>query len=377
MEKFRQPDGLRGLLTLFVVAAHWLPRAFGPQLSPHMFRAVIVVAETGMYFFFVLSGFLITGILVRNRIKGEASAYPKKQIWKNYFIRRCLRIFPIYFLTWFVLDYFNVLWIRNNSVWHLSYLSNVYFYKVNQWKFGGHLWSLSAEEQFYLIWPLLMLFVPLRYLKRMVLALVLIAPLFRMVMNSIWPSQFTEVLTPALLDGLGLGALLALEKIAPSRRLQPIARIGLPLAGIFSALLIVLFEWKPFGLPAWNEFSPFYEIFRRSSMAVLGLFLVHGSVKGFPGMTGRFLETRVLLFLGKISYALYLFHNFQPYLMEWFKVPIPMTGVFVLLQLAILIAAATLSWYLIEQPLNNLKKYFPYVRRSSVVEPVAIAATRQ
>jgi len=380
LEKYKQPDGLRGLLTMFVIAAHWLPEAMGEKISPVLLRWITLIAEAGMYFFFVLSGFLISGILIRNRIKAEEIGYSKRQVWKNYFIRRTLRIFPIYYLCLIFLIFFNVLWIKNLSWWHLSYLSNVFFYQRGDWGLGGHLWSLSTEEQFYIIWPIVMLFAPLRHLKKTVLIIVLIAPLFRMAMN-IWnPSYFTQFLTPSLFDGLGLGALLALHLSLPSSR-KPVSEVMLSkFAGAIGILVFVMFELRPFSWPIWNEFHPFFEIFRRSSLALIGIFLVQGSITGFRGIAKWTLEHPIVLFLGKISYALYLFHNFQLYLFDWFKIDLPVTGAFILLHLAILIAAATLSWYLVELPFNSLKKYFPYIKLTQVTpdtQPLTAPLTKK
>ncbi len=368
------------MLTVFVIAAHWLPEALDDSVDPRLLRWITVIAEAGMYFFFVLSGFLISGILIRNRLKAEETGYSKKQVWKNYFIRRTLRIFPIYYLCIGFLIFFNVLWIKNISWWHLTYLSNIFFYQQDHWGLGGHLWSLSTEEQFYIIWPVIILFMPLRHLKKIVLGIVLVAPLFRMSMNTWNPSFFTQLLTPALFDGLGLGALLALHQTLPTTKSNDTSPRLMKTAGLVGLALLFLFEIRPFSLPIWNEFHPFYEFFRRSSMALIGVFLVWGSVKGFKGIAKWTLENSVILYFGKISYGLYLFHNFQLYLFEWFKIDLPATGGFILIHFAILVAVASLSWYVVELPVNNLKKYFPYIRKTpevAKVQPLAVTVTEQ
>jgi peptidoglycan/LPS O-acetylase OafA/YrhL len=370
-EKYLQPDGLRGLLTLFVIAAHWLPEALGSAAHPTLMRGILLTAEMGMYFFFVLSGFLISGILIRNRLQAEMHGVSKLSVWKNYFIRRTLRIFPIYYLCWTFLIFFNVLWISEVSIWHLTYLSNVFFYLQGHWGLGGHLWSLSTEEQFYVVWPIVMLFTPLRYLRGLITVMVLSAPVFRAGMNLLHPSSFTEVLTPALFDGLGLGALLALQQHLPGKNPTKNQRSLILAAGLTGLLLTLAFELKPMGWSLWNEFHPVHDLGRRSAFALLGVFLVHGSVRGFGGITGWLLERPVVLFLGKISYALYLFHNFQLYLFEWFKIGLPTSGWYILVHFAILLGAASLSWYLVELPINNLKKYFPYIKLKPLAEPAA------
>jgi len=365
VENYKQADGLRGILTLFVIARHWIPHGRKIGRLEEVFLSIIsLIGEIGMYFFFVLSGFLITGILLKNRILAEAGNYNKVVIWKNYFIRRTLRIFPIYYLSLSVLIYFNVMWIREFSSWHISYMSNVLFYNINHWGIGGHLWSLSCEEQFYLIWPFLILFIPIRYLKNTIIGFIFLAPFFRMLMNYFNPSMFTQLLTPAVFDGLGLGSLLATHRIIPSFTLDShILKKKINTIGLVGINLILLFYFKPADLNIWNEFNPFYEFFFRSSFAMVGLFIVFGCINGFKGFWPFLLENRIVLFLGKISYSLYLLHNYQLYLFEWFKVSIQTTGWYLIIQFGILLLFSTLSWYLFELPINNLKKYYPYLKK--------------
>lgn len=378
MEKYKQPDGLRGVLTLFVIWSHWLPFALGKGAAPILKQFLSEVGEAGIYFFFALSGFLITGILIKNRLAAEAEGYSKAKVWRSYFVRRALRIFPIYYLCLGFLFYYNTGWIREVGAWHVLYLSNILFYVQDSFGWGGHLWSLSSEEQFYLLWPVIMLFAPLRHLKKIVFALVLFAPLFRMCMNLYHPSTFTQLLTPAVFDGLGLGALLALQKYMPSARLQRLLASGYIRKGAFAALVVWLFF--NFSPAHWGFFEeirlPLTDLVRRSSLAVIGLFLVQGSVVGFTGPAKILLEHSIVQYLGKISYGLYLFHNFQLYLLDWFNIPLPTAGWYVWLHFGLLLIAASLSWYLVEEPANNLKKYFPYIkRRTGEPEPAAIAVS--
>lgn len=366
MNKYKQPDGLRGMLTLFVIASHWL--SHGQHFnSLQLFGLSVIsqIGEIGMYFFFVLSGFLISGILIRNRLKAEKERYSKKLVWKNYFIRRTLRIFPVYYLTITILYVFNISGFRPYAFWHFGYLTNVFFYLHQHWELGGHLWSLSTEEQFYLLWPFLIFFIPIRHLKKVIVSLIFIAPFFRMGMNLYRPSEFTMYLTPAVLDGLGLGALLALIKNVPSESVnEEHKNRGVKLMAAVAMSLIILFHIKPFQLNIWEQFNPFFEIFNRSSMAVVGLFLVNGSINGFKGFWKHLLENKVAQYLGKISYALYLFHNFQLYAFEWLHINLPATGWYLGVHFLILVTLASLSWYLLELPINNLKKYFPYIKYS-------------
>lgn len=363
MAHYKQPDGLRGIFTLFVIASHWI--VHNQVFSGTKGQLVSVIAQIGgigMYFFFVLSGFLISGILISNRFKAEERGVSKLFVWKNYFIRRTFRIFPIFYATIAVLCVLNIQWFRSVAGWHFSYLSNVYFYKRDAWDLGGHLWSLSAEEQFYLLWPVLMLFAPKRYLKTIIISLLFLAPLFRLTMNYFHPSEFTQLLTPGVFDGFSLGALMAYWNIVESKkgdqRIDKLAHI----CGIVSFVLILLFFFQPFNLLIWQRFTLVHDVFFRSSIAFAGAYVVYRSVNGLKGFWKPLLENKVVQHLGRISYAMYLFHNFQLYAFDWYKLPLPTHGWYLVIHFALLLTLATLSWYLFEKPINNFKKYFPYIK---------------
>src|SRR5436309_1918792 len=142
-----QLDGVRALAVSLVVAEHYthheLPLATG---------------RTGVILFFILSGFLITGILLDAREWARAAGVPRPPVLRRFYGRRFLRIFPLYYASLAVLYAAGVPDVKGYAGWHLAYLSNVLFCRLGAWPAAtAHLWSLAVEEQFYLAWPLAIL----------------------------------------------------------------------------------------------------------------------------------------------------------------------------------------------------------------------------
>ena len=164
----------------------------------------------GVQLFFVLSGFLITGILLKCRNLEEVQDKGKRQL-RQFYIRRGLRIFPLFYFVILTTALLNIYPARQTLWWHLTYTSNFYF-AIQGSAMGpiAHLWSLSVEEQFYLLWPCLMLFLPDRYLLSCIVTAIIAALMYKiggffLGLNSIALS-FMMI---GCLDSLGMGALLA------------------------------------------------------------------------------------------------------------------------------------------------------------------------
>jgi len=124
-----------------------------------------------------------------------------------------LRIFPVYYLLLIILAIFNLVGIRESFWWHFFYLSNFYFWQHGAFEGAlSHLWSLSVEEQFYLIWPAIIFFVPIKHLKNLLLITIVFAVLFRY--YTITPiNSMGGILMPGSLDSFSLGALLAYGRL--------------------------------------------------------------------------------------------------------------------------------------------------------------------
>ena len=204
------------------ITRHYMPqldglRAFavGAVLIHHFFRPPRIggvdFALLGVWLFFVLSGFLITGILLRSRDQIDHGGCQRGQVLRQFYARRFLRIFPLYYLVLALAATLNLGDVRDTIFWHLAYLSNYLFATQRYWgAVTAHFWSLSVEEQFYILWPALILFAPRQLLLKLIISAIAIGPIFRVVAHFLdfnWIARLTVL--PASLDALGLGALLA------------------------------------------------------------------------------------------------------------------------------------------------------------------------
>lgn len=217
-----QLDGLRALAAVAVVLHHnlWRDGALGE------IRAAAHLGEAGVRLFFVLSGFLITGILLRAR--GSNGAL------RAFYARRFLRIFPLYYLVVVAVAAMGQPLMREELGWNLAYLEN--FSVAARGGFPGppvsHLWTLSVEEQFYLLWPLVVLFAPRRALLPVALSTLLVAPASRLaLLLGTGNAAAAAVVTTSCLDTLGAGAALAIAGRMP----RGVAVPGLFLLGAATA----------------------------------------------------------------------------------------------------------------------------------------------
>ena len=337
-----QLDGLRAIAVLLVVCSHWFPAS----------AYYLPIADIGVILFFVLSGFLITRILLREKNNG-----PTGRLIRQFFIRRILRIFPLYYAVLLVIWLLDLPDIRSDLPWFVSYLPNIFYYKLQAWKgLYSHFWTLGVEEQFYLIWPFLILYVPRKRLRKAMIAAILIGILTRFVSYQAG-NPMGYLLMPGNLDAFGLGGLLAYQRTFRDRWLNvsPRSRQGLWIA--HWGFLCVLFLFRE---------SIWYNVFFRYVFAVISLYLILGGSRGWRGWGKMILENPLLVHLGKISYGLYIFHNFIPWTVRKiaayfsFSVPSDFSPVNLLLCFILLLLSANLSWLLFERPINTLKRYFPY-----------------
>ena len=211
-----QLDGLRAVAIGLVLAQHLLPlHRLMPNpggLPPH--KLVPPLGFYGVCLFFVLSGFLITRILLaaRDRVAlGESGVGRQMGV---FYARRTLRIFPLYYGTLLALALLDVRHIRERLPWHLTYTGNWLFSMPAAYNAGGferHFWSLGVEEQFYLVWPWLILLTPRRLLLPVMALALASGPVWRawFALRG-WPWQWTQFPTPANLDLLAMGGIVAL-----------------------------------------------------------------------------------------------------------------------------------------------------------------------
>lgn len=349
-----QLDGLRFFAVLMVMVAHWL------QWSNPILTKIPFVH--GVTLFFVLSGFLITRILLQNRDLYDKNQLKKAYLVKSFYIRRFFRIFPIYYLLIFLLFIFNYKNTQEIFPWLVTYTSNIYqsIHNVYVGDFN-HFWSLAVEEQFYIFWPFLVLFIKpkrtfLAIILTIVLSLVTRVILYFMVDGWMATSYFTL----SCMHALGLGALIAYVKLYKPKIEGSLAkRIWLYVA---AGLYVVSLSFQNILDLRWYK-----EILDDFLFAILALFIIlRASNNGFTGLAKVVLENKFIVYSGKISYGLYVFHLFIPALMY---VILPRIGVsisnkyiFFIASYMLTFCVASLSWKLIEAPINKLKNKVPYLK---------------
>ena len=362
-----QLDGLRAIAFIAVAVSHWAPD----------FLTRMVPWGTGVQLFFVLSGFLITGILLRSR--PAELGIPLRHVLKVFYARRILRIFPLYYGVIALALIFSLGPIATTWPWHVAYVSNIHY------AFSGHadmfkdpflhLWSLSVEEQFYLIWPFVVLVTNRRTLPFILVGTIVGSGIFRVGIDQLVP-QIVSVryLTPSCLDALAIGGLVAY--VAHERGPAGVRRLSI-ICGWVSIIGLAVCV-----IPLARVIDR--DVAHRFGHTFLVLFygvLVARASQGFEWYPGKLLGLRPLRYLGKISYGLYVYHYFAPLLVHRFArffgyesllhekaIAISAYAVFTL-------AAAAVSWHLYEHPINNLKRYFAYPRptRLAVAPTTAVA----
>lgn len=316
----------------------------------------------GVRLFFVLSGFLITGILLKSRESVDHGRIGSVFAVRQFYARRILRIFPLYYVVVALSFWFDLPPTREVIGWLLTYTYNIQL-SLQGWfpEHLSHFWTLSVEEQYYLFWPGLVLFAPRRTMPLLIALIILVGPAFRFlaVVNE-WNEVATYCMTFSNLDTLGMGSLLALlaqPGMLGKERLRNILRYVLGIGVVTSVFLNVLF---------YSGIEPrLLVIFLDTSVGLAFTWLVYSASCGFRGIMGRLLELRPLVYCGKITYGIYVYHLFVPYLISLacaeMGLEYPAWGsINLIVGSAVTIAVASLSWYVLEQPLNNLKRYFSY-----------------
>lgn len=338
-----QIDGLRAIAALLVVYAHWLPLRF---------RAGFPVGGMGVHLFFVISGFLITGILLRCR--GLA---PTGFSLRAFYVRRALRILPLYYLVLAVTLVLDVAGVREMFGWHVSYLSNFYFFLRGDWNgYTSHFWTLAVEEQFYLCWPLLMLLLPENRLALATGLLIGVGVASHFLLPILLPTNPLVLTLPSFaFPALGSGALLALAAAGKVRPFVSLCAFGVPAFVLFQVLRFL-------GLNA-SITRPARDL----AFVVVATWLVGTAATGFRGPVGRFLSWSPLTYIGRISYGIYLLHHLATPTIEavgqWLQAEWLLHGPLkYAARAALTVGTASLSWACFEGPLNRLKERFPYRR---------------
>jgi peptidoglycan/LPS O-acetylase OafA/YrhL len=370
-------DGVRGIAVLLVIVFH-----FGGTIPAGANRLQVIygnitgIGWSGVSLFFVLSGFLITGILLRTK--------QSRNYVKSFYVRRALRILPLYYVSVFLFFDFGLPLARkffptNNSVrawsaygsfeqvWYWLHISN--FHSA----FGilvsspvGHFWSLACEEQFYFIWPWIVLFLSERALTWVCSVLVTVCITFRFLpifhsLLSVNPD--IGRLTPFSVEPLLIGALLAIglnhsRFIGLAKRLAPVGFI------VGLGALIIAASWAGSTDP---RFSPIPTVGMTALDLLFASVIAYGAVnRGSASIGCSVLRNRAFTQCGKYSYAMYIFQTPIRYVL--LIVPIRQrlaamgsflgSALSILIGIALSYGMARCSWKLIEQPFLKLKDRF-------------------
>lgn len=312
----RSLDGIRAIAVILVMLFHYRIYDFG--------SAGVGVGWIGVQLFFVLSGFLITRILLEDK-DSNFKFYLKKFYW-----RRSLRIFPIYF--GYLVTISAVFFITKQPAYLGDTLAFLYTYTFNftrlfpDWQHSPlytHLWSLSVEEQFYLFWPFLVYFCSERLLKIAVVAILILCPLFRwglgyylMNFSSLHVDAAGEAIywfTVSHLDAFAMGGAIPIfklhEKVSkPGKWLICFTTI-LVIAGGLNALAISghkpNFDFTSLGFPIGNmsykQHVWSYTLLNITFASLILYLLLHRGKKNF-------LTSPIMVSIGRVSYGIYLFH---------------------------------------------------------------------
>lgn len=343
-------DGLRSIAILMVLIEH-----FAYFIGKH-----IAAGFYGVNLFFVLSGFLITSILLESGNKSFI------EIYKNFISRRALRIFPIYYLSVLFLYILNVPGINRDIGYLVTYIFNYKLGATQDWSVVyTPYWSLSVEEQFYLIYPLLVIYFrnKLKIILSITVCLILVAysqlftgMLFNPALN------YIHLLTNMAPLGLGaFGAIILKMKIVDFKLFDSFYLE-------FAALILLIFVL----LSGSANLHWFF-----CSIINLYLVLKCSVSKFYISLIDRYLLSKFSIRIGKVSYGIYLYHMiigfyFSHYIFNplWYKIPFEHLGLFSKLEYNswiikfplfsfITIIIAHLSYQVIEKPLLLLKdKYF-------------------
>lgn len=352
-------DGLRAVAIGMVLLSH-----SGPTIPSRMRASLFLTSfgngELGVALFFAISGFLITTLLLReNQDQGQICL-------RRFYVRRVFRILPAfytYLLAILALAAAGEIALRINDWFSAGLFVWNYNFRANNW-FLGHAWSLSIEEQFYLLWPLALVLLKPRRAAMLAGLLIMAAPVLRVLTYFLFPAARSHVpiMMHTRVDALMFGCLAALwyEDESFQRWMRRLYQMGAPLLAVLFLLTVSPFLADRF------EGKYLLPVGYSLESAALTLILLW-AMDHADRPVGRLLNLRPVAFIGTISYSLYLWQ-------QLFLTPknTTLSGWFPLNLLAAFLAAVG-SYYLIEQPFLRLRRR--WTERPAAAPPEAVLST--
>jgi peptidoglycan/LPS O-acetylase OafA/YrhL len=323
-------DGLRAISIALVLIGH---AYIGRAIAGTWVWRFIGRADLGVAIFFVISGFLITSLLLREEEKTGRTSL------RDFYLRRLFRIVPpFYTYLLVVLMAWHLGWLTSNRGAWLASLFFVRDYAHVSWDWStGHSWSLSIEEQFYLLWPFALVVFGRNKGVKLAVAIVVATPLVRTICHGIWghngPHEFFTFHFRA--DALMTGSLLALLQSRPLFQAlwRKVESVGIALG--CSVFLVLVSPALALRFLGWY-YVPLGMSLDNFAIAYLMFYVIRNP----EGLLGRVLNWRPIVHVGVLSYSLYL----------WQELFLSPTTQHILLSLIAALVCAELSWYLVETP---------------------------
>lgn len=340
-------DGLRAIAVVLVLWTHTRE-----DLLPHFLTRLTRICQPGYLgvdLFFVLSGFLITRILLHDRRAGVSLS--------AFYIRRILRIFPIYYLTWAIVMLFDP---HPEYVWNLFFLSNYYYSFHKTYPALAHTWSLAVEEQFYLLWPLLLRLSKLPDACKVPVITASVALISALVYTVLTlrsdANRFLYAGTMFRMLSLSLGAVIACFEVKLRERTQMVTILCCTsfAVGSIGGSLLKLHRGAP-----WAECDRFVSFASLSFSVVLACIAINGKHLTIS----RILASRPLSFIGRISYGVYMYHF--PIFFYLGITPVSDTNAAIgrmILAYSVVFISATLSYQYFEAPILRVRRFVTETR---------------
>jgi peptidoglycan/LPS O-acetylase OafA/YrhL len=351
-------DGLRGLAILGVLADH-----FHVPLPP-----LFHIGPVGVRFFFILSGYFITLSLWKVREADLTSPLHRFGMLLRFYLQRLMRVGPPFYLALAVGALFGIREIWDNFLWIATFNTNHYIVWLGYWPGEiSHYWSLAVQEQFYLIWPLFVLTLPRRGFMPCMLVCMVFALLFRIVCITTGTNDVIRWVTLlGCLDSFAMGAVIAYLKQAKLLdKIHLLSRTWMLALPLIAFACYFLGRWMTTLQPN-NACLALAESFDAFFLA----WLLVSALTGVTGRYSRILGWSPLVYLGRISYGVYVYHVFIIVLLSPFLIA---KGLDVitrsLVLLAVTLALSALSWHWLEQPIIMWKNRLGEPKRPASPKP--------